>query len=98
MNYYFSFVYLDGCKNSPYGKLYLGQRNLTWTGLECQRWDSQSPNQHRWNKAEDFPDETLYDAANYCRNPDTKSGGPWCYTTNPNKTWEYCDVPFCRGG
>lgn len=36
------------------------------------------------------------DAANYCRNPDSNTGDrPWCYTTDPNKRWEYCDVPKC---
>ena len=37
------------------------------------------------------------DVANYCRNPDKKSTGPWCYTTDPDKTWESCDVPKCQG-
>ena len=32
---------------------------------------------------------------NYCRNPDSVSGGPWCYTTDPNTRWEYCDIPKC---
>ena len=32
---------------------------------------------------------------NYCRNPDNSAGGPWCYTTDPNTRWEYCDVPKC---
>ena len=28
--------------------------------------------------------------SNYCRNPD---GGDtiWCYTTNPDEKWDYCD-------
>ena len=21
--------------------------------------------------------------------------GPWCYTTDPGKRWEYCGVPTC---
>ena len=21
--------------------------------------------------------------------------GPWCYTTNPDKRWEYCDIEHC---
>ena len=21
--------------------------------------------------------------------------GPWCFTTDEDKNWEYCDVPFC---
>lgn len=20
---------------------------------------------------------------------------PWCYTTDPNKDWEFCDIPSC---
>ena len=27
---------------------------------------------------------------NYCRNPDA-GAGIWCYTTDRNKRWEYCD-------
>ena len=30
---------------------------------------------------------------NYCRNPDSEDGGVWCYTTDPDVKWEYCDVP-----
>jgi len=33
---------------------------------------------------------------NYCRNPDPVfKSKVWCYTTDPNKEWEYCDVPTC---
>ena len=34
---------------------------------------------------------------NYCRNPDNESNGPWCYTTDPDKRWEFCDVKLCSG-
>ena len=34
---------------------------------------------------------------NYCRNPDN-SKGPWCYTTDKRKRWEYCQVPKCDAG
>ena len=34
---------------------------------------------------------------NYCRNPDARDG-VWCFTTNPNITWEYCPVRQCREG
>ena len=30
------------------------------------------------------------------RNPDDdEPQGPWCYTTDPDTRWEYCDVPLC---
>ena len=29
------------------------------------------------------------------RNPSNSNGGPWCYTTDPDKRWEYCDIPTC---
>ena len=35
---------------------------------------------------------------NYCRNPDGEPCGPWCYTEDPAKRWEYCDVKMCSGG
>lgn len=31
---------------------------------------------------------------NYCRNPDGEPR-PWCFTTDPNKRWEFCDIPRC---
>ena len=30
------------------------------------------------------------------RNPDAEPGGPWCYTTDRNVRWEYCDIPRCK--
>ena len=44
-----------------------------------------------------YPDGSRAAASNYCRNPDGKSGGPWCHTTDPNKDWDYCPVPLCNG-
>lgn len=31
---------------------------------------------------------------NYCRNPNGRHR-PWCYTTDPNTPWEYCDIKVC---
>lgn len=31
---------------------------------------------------------------NYCRNPDGDSS-PWCFTTDPNTIWEYCNLKRC---
>ncbi len=43
-----------------------------------------------------FPDATVEDAANYCRNPDN-GATPWCYTTDPDVRFELCDIPMCAG-
>ena len=34
---------------------------------------------------------------NYCRNPDSDDSGPWCYTTDPDKRYDYCNIPECEG-
>jgi len=73
---------------------YRGDIAVTKSGRTCQRWDSQTPFAHRTTRTK-FPDANLIE--NYCRNPNPngKPGGAWCYTTDPNKRWEYCDVPRC---
>uniref|UniRef100_A0A8C3R541 Kringle domain-containing protein n=1 Tax=Cyanoderma ruficeps TaxID=181631 RepID=A0A8C3R541_9PASS len=40
-----------------------------------------------------YPEKDL--RMNYCRNPDGELR-PWCFTTNPNKRWEYCNIPRCN--
>lgn len=35
--------------------------------------------------------------SNFCRNPDGDSNGPWCYTTDPNQRFEFCNIPQCEG-
>ena len=67
----------------------------THGGFDCQRWDSQVPHSHKFNK-EAFPDAGL--SENFCRNPDGEVDGPWCYTESSDKRWEYCDVPPCFYG
>ena len=42
-----------------------------------------------------YPNSDL--TSNYCRNPDGELG-PWCYTTDSKKRWEYCGIPKCSFG
>jgi len=73
---------------SSNGKEYRGFKSTTTTGKTCQRWDSQSPHNHPI-KGDKFID-------NYCRIPDKSSDpSPWCYTTDPNTRYEFCDIPNC---
>ncbi|CAB4019964.1 Hypothetical predicted protein [Paramuricea clavata] len=38
----------------------------------------------------------LNNAENYCRNPQNSGQRPWCFTTDRNKRWAYCDIPKCK--
>ena len=47
--------------------------------------------------ADFFPDASLEGASNFCRNPDGREGGVWCYTQNADLEWEFCDLDTCPG-
>ncbi|KAL4218315.1 hypothetical protein ACF0H5_023051 [Mactra antiquata] len=84
----------DGCYDDDLLSMnYTGSTNLTRSGKDCQRWDSQIPHGHNLTD-ENFPEATLSDVKNYCRDP-TASGYTWCYTTDPETRWEHCDVSSC---
>ncbi|KAI8491001.1 hypothetical protein Bbelb_314200 [Branchiostoma belcheri] len=75
------------------GTSYRGTVTVTGTGRTCQRWDRQTPHKHTRTSA-NYPSSGL--EQNYCRNPDHEPT-LWCYTTDPGKRWEFCDVPHCDG-
>ena len=85
------------CKKTVKGREYMGRLSTTASGWRCQSWSSNWP--HKKNEAASkdasYPDGRIAAARNYCRNPDNSSGGPWCYTTDPNRRWEYCAISFC---
>ncbi|KAM4771273.1 plasminogen-like [Rhinophrynus dorsalis] len=73
------------------GDTYRGTADRTISGKQCQAWGSEIPHNHTITP-EEFPNGGLEN--NYCRNPDGDKG-PWCYTTDPSVTWEYCDLKKC---
>ena len=86
----------EGCNPTPHGRQYVGQKSVTVSGIPCQAWASTSPHGHRYTEDSMYPDGSVTDASNYCRNPDSNwDGGIWCYTMDPNKIWELCSVPTC---
>ncbi|XP_012880042.1 PREDICTED: plasminogen [Dipodomys ordii] len=85
-------VYLAECRTGN-GRSYRGNTAKTKGGVACQKWSATSP--HRPNYTpEKFPAEGLEE--NYCRNPDNDELGPWCYTMDPEKRFDYCDIPECE--
>ncbi|XP_057677975.1 plasminogen [Corythoichthys intestinalis] len=77
------------------GSTYRGSTSSTITGVTCQAWAAQTPHQHNTFTPETHPDKGL--DGNSCRNPDSDPNGPWCYTTDRNKKWDYCQIPDCAG-
>ena len=76
---------------------YNGTTHVTRSGFVCQKWNTDTPHQRYENarNLDNFPDSSLEQAMNYCRNP-TSSLSPWCYTTQADKVWEYCQIPKCE--
>ncbi|XP_063145767.1 prothrombin isoform X1 [Candoia aspera] len=74
------------------GQNYRGKISVTKSGSECQFWSSKFPHKPQFNVTT-HPDANLTE--NYCRNPDSSSQGPWCYTRNPAVQMEECAVPVC---
>ena len=62
-------------------------------GEVCQRWSSQKPHAHNFDPAS-YANKGIGDHS-FCRNPNNRKGGPWCYTTNPSVEWQTCDIPIC---
>jgi len=76
---------------------YTGRQSVTAFGRSCQYWSSQKHHPHNFTDPARFPDPSLLSAINYCRNPDGKSSGPWCYTMDPDIEWETCGIPLVSG-
>ncbi|KAK3594441.1 hypothetical protein CHS0354_015439 [Potamilus streckersoni] len=73
---------------------YRGKKSITQGGIQCQRWDSQSPHQHSL-KSKDFIEKNISLTENNCRI--TKNTfEPWCYTIDPNMEWDYCGMTQCN--
>ncbi|CAG0906522.1 unnamed protein product, partial [Darwinula stevensoni] len=86
------------CLLTEKGREYVGRTNVTASGRECLTWADMPyglPNgflsMEHW---ENFLDLNASSQHNHCRNP-TWREGPWCFVSDPNIQWEYCDIPMC---
>ncbi|XP_067950540.1 fibrocystin-L-like [Watersipora subatra] len=86
------------CRSTWKGTEYAGTISETKNGRTCQRWDTDNaPHDITLHSDGRFPENSRSAAENYCRNPDSSSDGPWCYTTDPEVRWEYCKIDHCFG-
>lgn len=74
----------EECKRSKSGYEYTGKVSVTKSGKTCQAWNSQTPHNHGFTSLQE----------NYCRTIDNEPA-PWCYTMDPSKRWELCNIPYC---
>jgi len=85
------------CYIHPDGRDYRGSVSTTAGGIPCQLWSHQFPHTHTKSHT-NFPDAGL-GGHGHCRNP-TGERAPWCYTTDPEVEWDYCNVtraaPSCN--
>ena len=75
--------------DSPRGTDYRGYVNRSKSGKTCQKWTSHVPHEHPIPP--NLPGTGLGDHK-YCRNPNNASEGPWCFTTDRDTRYEFCEV------
>ena len=81
------------CKRSAKGEYYKGTVSVTSSGRKCLSWRPFIKADH-WRMK--FPDSSIGELSNVCRNPDRKPLGPWCYVDSTGQ-WEYCNITLCHG-
>ncbi|KAI3366194.1 hypothetical protein L3Q82_010012 [Scortum barcoo] len=84
---------VEGQCISGTGVNYEGKINITKSGRLCQYWSSSFPHPiiREFNASE--PNSILHE--NFCRNPNNRPEGPWCFTKDPTVQKETCRVPTC---
>ena len=68
------------------GTEYFGRVRRTHRGVVCKPWIDGGVSSYN---------HTDVGSHNYCRNPNGTALGVWCYTKNPNKEIDFCDVREC---
>ena len=85
------------CKISSSGVEYAGNVSFTRSGKGCFQWSRLSSHAASLLDPDRFPDASINDSGSFCRNPDRKPDGPWCFTNDSKDQWEYCEVKSCSG-
>ncbi|CAN9498307.1 unnamed protein product [Ophioblennius macclurei] len=83
---------IEGQCISGQGLHYEGNINITKSGRACQHWKHSFP--HPIIREYNASENSLLQE-NFCRNPDSRAEGPWCYTRDPSMQKEACRVPVC---
>jgi hypothetical protein len=80
-------------EEDDFGKTYRGLVTSTSSGRTCQNWLDEKPHKVGIKPSK----RNGLGNHNFCRNPDGSEKKPWCFTMDPNKEKETCEVPVCAG-
>ena len=75
---------------SPYdtlGIFYNGLRQYTASGKVCMDWRKTFGALHNYSN--------MVSEGVFCRNPNSRTGGPWCFIDDKTGEWEYCGIHPC---
>jgi len=75
------------------GLTYRGLVTSTVSGRTCQNWLDEKPHKTGIKPSK----KNGLGNHNFCRNPDESFEKPWCFTMDPNKEKEECEIPVCGG-
>jgi len=75
------------------GLTYRGLVTSTVSGRTCQNWLDEKPHKVGIKPSK----KNGLGNHNFCRNPDESFEKPWCFTMDPNKEKEECEIPVCGG-
>lgn len=70
----------------------MGKLNITRSKRHCMPWTQVKNNEVN---VSNFPDPSMEDATNYCRNPTKSITGCWCYTNDSNVPTDSCLIRDC---
>jgi len=87
----FSASAVTGCYTGS-GKDFRANVSVTEKGFVCQAWNVTKPRYHLLSP-EDHPE--IGGGHNFCRNPGGQKEKPWCFTTNSDTKFDFCDIPRC---
>ena len=95
--------YIDLKASALWTTLITGRRAaLLWSPLSDQRevWGFMITTKSLRSSLPPFSNRDKGLQYNHCRNPnpneEEQEDGAWCYSTNPDKEWEYCEVRGCK--
>ena len=89
----FIFSAISDCVDGLISERYSGDVSETDNGLTCQAW----ANFPEYTDSMFPVDGSVTEASNFCRNFDTGSNIPWCYTTDPDIKFGRCGLRICFG-